>query len=114
MNRMTINNWVTKFNKEGLGGLKEKGGRGAHRKLLISEEEAFKKAVLELQEKKQGGRIKGLDILKLMEEKFSIKCSLQSVYNTLHRADLVWISARSKHPKSDPEAQEAFKKTLKE
>ena len=111
VNRMTITDWIKKFNREGLEGLREKGGRGAHHKLPVSQEEAFKKAVLELQDKKDGGRIKGTDILQLMEEKFSVKCSLQSVYNTLHRVDLVWISGRSKHPKSDPEVQEAFKKT---
>ena len=76
-----------------------------------SEEGAFRKAVLDLQDKKKGGRIKGTDILKLMEEKFSVRCSLKSVYNALRRIDLVWISGRSKHPKSDPKAQEAFKKT---
>jgi len=111
VNRMTITDWLKKFNIEGVKGLKEKSGRGAHRKLPESEEEAFKKAVLELQDKKTGGRIKGRDILQLMEEKFSVKCTLQSVYNTLHRVELVWVSGRSKHPKVDFEAQEAFKKT---
>jgi len=111
VNRMTITDWIKKFNREGIDGLREKGGRGAHHKLPRTEEEAFRKAVLELQDKKKGGRIKGTDILRLMEEKFSVKCSLQSVYNTLQRVDLVWISGRSKHPKSDPQTQEAFKKT---
>jgi transposase len=111
VNRMTITDWIKKFNSEGIQGLNEKGGRGARHKLPASEEEAFKKSVLELQDKKDGGRIKGTDILQLIEEKFSVKCTLQSIYNTLHRVDLVWISGRSKHPKADPEAQEAFKKT---
>lgn len=111
VNRMTITDWIKKFNREGLNGLKEQAGRGAKYKLPLSEEEAFRKAVLELQDKKKGGRIKGTDVLRLMEEKFSVRCSLQSAYNTLHRVDLVWISGRSKHPKGDFQAQEAFKKT---
>jgi len=111
IHRMTITDWIKKFNNEGLEGLKEKGGRGNKPKLPYSEEGAFRKAVLDLQDKKKGGRIKGTDILKLMEEKFSVRCSLKSVYNALRRIDLVWISGRSKHPKSDPKAQEAFKKT---
>lgn len=110
---MTITDWIKKFNKEGLEGLREKGGRGAKRKLPSSEEEAFRKSVLELQEQKKGGRIKGEDVLQLMEEKFNIKCTLKSVYNALHRVNLVWISGRSKHPKSDPVVQEDFKKTSK-
>ena len=112
VNRMAISNWISDFNREGINGLKEKGGRGAKRKIQISEEEAFRQSVLELQDKRPGGRIKGLDILKLMEEKFGVRCTLKSVYNTLHRANLVWISGRSKHPKCDIEVQEAFKKTL--
>lgn len=112
IHRMTITDWIKKFNKEGLEGLKEKEGRGAKQKLNISEHEAFRKAVLELQDNKTGGRIKGKDVLKLMEVQFGIKCTLKSVYNALHRVDLVWISGRSKHPKYNPEAQEAFKKTL--
>lgn len=111
IHRRTVGEWIRKFNEEGLEGLREKEGRGAKQKLCISEHEAFRKAVLELQDKKNGGRIKGGDILKLMKEQFNITCSLKSVYNALHRVDLVWISGRSKHPKSNPEAQATFKKT---
>lgn len=112
IHRMTITDWIKKFNKEGLEGLKEKEGRGAKQKLPISHHDAFRRAVLELQDNKQGGRIKGKDVLNLMENKFGVKCTLKSVYNALHRVDLVWISGRSKHPKNNPEAQETFKKTL--
>jgi transposase len=41
-----------------------------------------------------------------------VKSSLRSVYNTLQRVGLVWITGRSQHPKANLEAQEAFKKTL--
>jgi len=113
VHRMTVSDWIKRFNNEGVAGLKEKGGRGAKQKLKPSEQEAFREAVLELQEKKEGGRIKGVDVLNLMEEKFGIKCTLKSVYNALHRVNLVWITGRSKHPKADPEAQLTFKKTSK-
>ena len=110
---MTVSAWIKKFNQEGLDGLKEKKGRGAKRKISPSEQKAFREAVIELQDRKQGGRIKGKDVLKLMREKFGVTCCLTSVYYALHRADLVWISGRSKHPKCSPEIQEAFKKTSK-
>ena len=111
IDRHTIGNWIKKFNQEGIAGIKEKGGRGNKPKLKVSEEEAFRKAVLELQDSRPGGRIIGLDILNMIEEKFNIKCTLSSVYNALRRVELVWISGRSKHPKADFEAQKAFKKT---
>jgi transposase len=46
-----------------------------------------------------------------MQTKYGIDPSLRTVYDTLKRADLVWITGRSIHPKADLEAQEAFKKT---
>ncbi|WP_316357085.1 helix-turn-helix domain-containing protein [Candidatus Neptunichlamydia sp. REUL1] len=77
----------------------------------LENQAAFRQAVLELQEKKVGGRIKGKDILELMKTKYGVDPSLKPVYNTLKRADLVWISGRLIHPKADLEAQETLKKT---
>jgi len=112
ISRASIYNWIASILTDGMIGLKEKGGRGRKSNLPTSESEAFKKAVLELQASRPGGRMQGKDVLKLMEEKFGIKCCLGSAYYQLHKAQLVWISARSKHPKGDLKKQEAFKKTL--
>lgn len=103
--------WVKKFRTEGFEGLKDKSGRGAKRFITSEHQAAFRQAVLELQEKRIGGRVRGSDILELMRTKYGIDPSLKTVYNTLKRADLVWITGRSIHPKADLEAQEAFKKT---
>ena len=59
-----------------------------------------------------GGRITGTQLLSLVKKRFSVECCLQTIYNTLHGLNLSWISCRSKHPKSDIEAQELYKKTL--
>lgn len=103
--------WVKKFRTEGFEGLKDKPGRGV--KPLLSEEQrvAFRQAVLELQANRKGGRIRGSDVLELMKAKYGVDPSLSTVYNTLKRANLVWITGRSIHPKADVEAQETFKKT---
>ena len=103
--------WVKRFRTEGFEGLKDKPGRGAKPFLSSEHRAAFRQAVLELQEKRTGGRIRGSDILELMRTKYGVDPSLNTVYNTLKRADLVWITGRSIHPKADLEAQEAFKKT---
>jgi HlyD family secretion protein len=47
---------------------------------------------------------------KMLHEKFNAVYHEDSVYNLLKKLDLVWISARSRHPKSIPENQENFKK----
>lgn len=103
--------WVGRFRTEGFEGLKDKPGRGVKPLILAEHRAAFRQAVLELQEKRIGGRIRGRDILELMNTKYGVNPTLKTVYNTLKRADLVWITGRSIHPKGDPEAQEAFKKT---
>lgn len=107
----TLMNWVNRFKKEGLEGLKDKPGRGAKPFLPEEQRIAFRQAVLELQEKKEGGRIRGSDVLELMKTKYGVDPSLRTVYDTLKRAELVWITGRSIHPKADLEAQETFKKT---
>jgi len=103
--------WVKRFKTEGFEGLKDKPGRGLKPFLPSEDQAAFREAVLELQEKRTGGRVRGRDVLELMRTKYGIDPSLSTVYNTLKRADLVWITGRSIHPKADLEAQEAFKKT---
>lgn len=109
----TLMNWVNNFRKNGIEGLKDKPGRGAKPYLSSEDSEAFKLSVLELQATRKGGRIRGKDILELMKTKFGIKPSKSTVYGTLKRVDLVWITGRSIHPEADVEEQEAFKKTLK-
>ena len=113
VSKNTVYRWLRAFHKYGLEGLKEKPGRG--KKPLISDIEraAFRQAVLDLQNSRPGGCINGNDVLRLMKEKYGITCSVKSAYNHLKRASLVWISARSKHPKSDHEKQEEFKKNSK-
>ena len=49
----------------------------------------------------------------MMEKKFGVKCCLSSTYVYLKRANLVWITGRSKHPNTDLEKQSSFKKTSK-
>lgn len=109
----TLMNWVKQFKKERLEGLKDKPGRGAKPFLPEEHRNAFREAVLELQKNRVGGRIRGNDVLELMKTKYGVDPSLRTVYDTLKRADLVWITGRSIHPKADLEAQEAFKKTSK-
>ena len=59
----TLMNWVKQFKAEGLEGLKDKPGRGAKPLLPAEHRAAFRQAVLELQEKRAGGHIRGRDVL---------------------------------------------------
>ena len=108
----TLMNWVKRFREQGIEGLKDQPGRGSKPYLPEKEKAAFKQAVLELQKNRSGGRVRGSDVLELMKEKYKVEPTLSTVYNTLKRADLVWITGRSIHPKANVEAQENFKKNF--
>jgi transposase len=109
----TLREWLVRFLTEGVEGLRDKTGKGRKRKLSPEREEEFRQQVEELQEEREGGRVRGQDVQVLLKEKFCIDHALPSVYHVLDRCGLSWISARSKHPKSDPAPQEEFKKNSK-
>mgnify|MGYP005607524949 FL=1 len=108
-----LRNWLLGFLSSGIDGLREKAGRGRKRKLSSEREEEFRQQVEQLQGSLEGGRVRGQDVQELLKEKFCVDHALPSVYHVLERCGLSWISARSKHPKSNPEAQEDFKKNSK-
>jgi transposase len=109
----SLRKWLLRFMKNGILGLREGKRCGRKKKLPLEKEEAFRLEVESLQDICEGGRIRGQDIQILLKEKFCADYALASVYDVLKRCGLSWISARSKHPKSDPAIQEDFKKNSK-
>lgn len=109
----TLRLWLTRFIDEGIEGLNERARRGRKKKLETEREEEFCQRIEQLQLQRNGGRIRGQDVQALLKEKFCADYALPSVYHVLERCGLSWVSARSKHPKSDPLAQEEFKKNFK-
>lgn len=107
----SVRRWLKRLKEGGIENLKLKISCGRSRKL--TEDEAFKRSVLEMQKNKSGGSIRGIDVLEMMEKKFGVKVCLSSTYVYLKRANLVWITGRSKNPNTDIEAQTSFKKTSK-
>lgn len=103
----TIQNWLTNFRKCGISGLyvkvtKHKLGKFSQEiKLWISD---FMKALYSDQ---IGCSMTGKQLLSIVQKHFSIKCCLQTIYNSLHELNL---SCRSKHSKSDIEVQNLYKK----
>jgi transposase len=107
----TVLKWLRRFRAGGVEGMAEQPGRGAKRRLKAEQEPHLKALLAQAQAKRSGGRLTGEAIQALMAAHFGVEYSLSGVYVVLHRAGLSWISARSKHPQGNPEAQEAFKKT---
>ena len=105
--------WLCRYREGGVESLKDQGGRGRKNTLTDEQEQKFKSAVLALQEQREGGRIVGRDIKEMLKNDFGVECVGSTVYTLLHKVGLSWRSGRTRHPKSDPEVQEAFKKTSK-
>jgi transposase len=109
----TVINWVSSFRKDGINALKEQSGRGRKRRIEEKDEAVIGNMVEELQDKREGGRIRGSDVREIIKARYGVNLSNGSLYRVLHRAGLSWITGRSQHPKADIGMQENFKKNLK-
>lgn len=110
--RKIIMQWVRKFEEGGLDYLlSTKPGRGRKARVSSNMSAEFSEAVISLQEKRNGGRVIGQDIVNLVKEKYAVQYSVSGIYKVLSRMGLSWVSGRSIHPKANLEAQASFKKT---
>lgn len=112
VNRSAVREWRARLERGGLNGLQEGRRSGSPPRLRREDEERFRCGLERAQQERGGGRMTGKEIAKLLKKEYGAVYSQNGVYSLLKRLGMVWISARSKHPKSDVEAQEAFKKTF--
>ena len=111
--RQTIGEWVKMYNEGGIDKmLSIRKGRGRKARIKNDKKAEFSEYVVQLQQAREGGRIIGEDIANMILEKYNESYSVSGVYKLLKRMNMSWVSARSVHTKSDPQVQEAFKKTF--
>jgi len=87
---------------------KPHGGR-RRENLSLEQEAAF--LVPFTEKAKDGGILVVSEIRDALQARLGRTVALASAYNLLHRHDWRKLVPDKRHPKSDPEAQEAFKKT---
>lgn len=112
VDRHAVGNWYDSYKENGLAGLDNKPRKGKPPKLAREKEQDFLNEIENLQNRRSGGRVTGYDIQRLAKDLFNADYAEDSIYTVLKRLGYSWITARSKHPKSDIKTQEAFKKTL--
>ena len=110
--RHAVGKWYRRYKKNGLDGLNNLPRSGRKPNISRDREEEFVQRVVALQAEKAGGRITGYIIQDMALSEFGAAYADDSIYTVLKRLGLSWITSRSQHPKADPEAQKAFKKTL--
>lgn len=109
--RQTIWEWLQWYEEGGMHRLQSRPmNRGRNTKLPPEQEAKLEHEISKLQKTRSGGRVTGEEITNHIEELWGVRFAPGSIYTVLKRLDLVWITGRSRHPKADEKAQEAFKK----
>jgi transposase len=115
LSRRAVQEWVERFNREGLQGLCDR--RGGRRRETLSEEQ---KAAL-CKRLDQGPQpednvctLRGIDVQRILAQEFRIWRKLPSIYAMLHRWGYSCLRPRPRHRKADPVAQAKFLKQLPE
>jgi len=114
MDRQTLRDWVIRFNEQGPDGLINIPSPGMPPKLDTTHRAFLARIVEEGPIPAIHGvvRWRACDLIMRLHEEFGISVSDDTVYRALRDLDFSHVSARPKAYKQDPEAMEAFKKTL--
>jgi len=110
--RRTIQQWVRKYNKQGIVGLKDKPRPGTPTKLPRKKELKFRRRIEAGPTKTDGVSVlNGPVIRRILEHEFGVLYSRQGLYDLLHRLGYSCLCPRPQHEKANQQLQANFKKT---
>jgi transposase len=114
MDRQTLRDWVIRFNDQGPDGLINIPSPGVPPKLNVTHRAFLARIVEEGPIPAVHGvvRWRACDLIMRLHEEFGVSVSDDTIYRALKDLGFSHVSARPKAYKQDPEAMEAFKKTL--
>jgi transposase len=113
MDRQTLRDWVIRYNKEGVDGLRDRPRSG--RPAQLNDEQ-----LAELAQLVEAGpdidvhrvvRWRCVDLQAEIKRRFDVEISERHVGRLLKRLKFTRLSVRPRHPQADAAAQETFKKT---
>ena len=101
--RRSVQQWVQRYNEEGLVGLQDRSGRGRKPPLSPAEEVLFRQRIeAEPQLSDEVCSWRGVDCQRFLETQFGQQKSLSAMSWLLHRLGYEWLVPRPQHKKSDP------------
>jgi transposase len=114
MERQSLRDWVHRFNAEGVEGLRDRPHKGRPRRMHEGIEGAFCERVDKGPdiETDKVVRWRRVDLQEWLKSEHAITYHERSIGKILKRLGYSHVSTRPIHPENDPEAMEAFKKTL--
>ncbi len=107
-----LRNWVHRFNREGIDGLRDRH-RSGRRAFLTPEQKASFRARIESGPTKVDGvvRFRWQDMQRILREEYGADYKAPwSVLKMVHSLGISWLSCRPAHPKGDAEMRNTFKK----
>ncbi len=113
MTRQTLRDWVHRYNAEGVEGLVDRTGSGRPPFLTDARMEELREIVLKGPDPKRNTVIRWrcAELRKEVAARWSVEVCEQTVGRWLRRLKMTRLQPRPYHPKKDPEAEVAFKKT---
>lgn len=110
-----ITNWVHRFEKEGIEGLRDKPGRG--RKASLTEEQRYRiKELLKQPPADYGYNTStwtGPMVIEWISKNFGIEYKKAQIYNIIKQLGFSYQKGKGIFPETDKEKQEVFKEALK-
>jgi transposase len=108
-----VQKWVARYNRGGADALADRPGRGRKPKFDPTGHDRLRQRIEAGPTPEDGVcAFHGPDVRRILKDEFGVELCEQAVYDLLHRTGLSSLMPRPVHRKSDPEAQEAFKKGL--
>jgi transposase len=113
MDRQTLRDWVHRYNAEGLAGLSNRRSAPRGRRLDPGQVAEFVSWLEAGPDPKEDGvvRWRRQDLKRRIAARFGVELHERTVGKYLASLGYRRLSVRPHHPKADPEAQAAFKKT---
>ncbi len=113
MDRQTLRDWVHRYNAEGVSGLANRRSAGPRPFLSPEQKSELAQMVREGPDHAVDGvvRWRCIDLKRKIKDRFGVVMHERTVGKQLAALGFRRLSVRPQHPKSDPAAQEAFKKT---
>jgi transposase len=112
MDRQTLRDWVHRYNAEGLAGLADRPLSGRPPMLDAAQMRALAEIVEAGPDPETDGvvRWRRRDLCAVVERCFGVRVAERTMGEVLRRLGFARLSARPRHPQSDPQAQALYKK----
>ena len=112
MDRQTLRDWVHRYNAEGLAGLVDRPLPGRAPRLDAAQMSELAAIGETGPDPEADGvvRWRRIDLCGVVERRFGVRVAERTMGAILHRLGFAKLSARPRHPQSDEQAQELYKK----